>query len=211
MRASPLAVAAVTTAFALVTSAAAQADWALDVFLGGAWNLPTPLVIEQTGHPDLEVHARYRTRAFELPLYYAARVARWRGDEGLALELVHHKIELRDPPPEVERFDVSHGYNLLLVEAMRRTPRVDVGLGAGVVVARPEVTVRGRPAGRYELSGPVACALLGHAWQLGHRWRASAEIRFTAARARVGVAGGEAFAPNLALHALVGVGLASGP
>jgi hypothetical protein len=127
----------------------AQADviWWGQGSLGSAFSLHTRLTILQEGEADLRLHARYATDAFERPLYYALRVTRWNDAQGWALELRHHKLDLENPPPEVQQFSGSHGYNLLTVCRLWRRERLDLGAGAGLVIAHPETVVRGRTVG----------------------------------------------------------------
>jgi hypothetical protein len=199
--------------------AAALADdgWSARVALGGALNLKTALEVRQEGLAPVRVDsADYETRPLESPFYYSLRGGRWRGRRGWEVELVHHKIFLRDPPAEIQFFAVSHGYNLVTVNRGWQLGRVIVRLGAGVVVAHPESTVRGRTLPEegglfesgYHLTGPALQGAVERRFDLGERgrWFLTLEGKATAARAVLPVAAGEAEAPNLALHALAGLG-----
>jgi hypothetical protein len=197
----------------------ASAGWSLQLGFGGAWNAPMPLVIRQSGREDLRVTARYDARPLEAPPYYVVRIGRWAGDAEWSLELVHHKLYLSNPPPDVDRFSVSHGYNLIL---LGRTLLLGRGfrsrIGGGMVIAHPESRVRGEDlpedggplGGGYHLSGVAASADLE--WPLRHRSGAflSPEARLTAAWARVPVARGDADVPSVAVHGTLVVGFESG-
>lgn len=195
-------------------SARAEVRWSAAAYLGAAWNLPSPLIIRQGGSGDLRLRARYDSRAFEFPLYYALRLERSAGRSGWAVSFIHHKLHLSEPPAEVGEFAISHGFNLLLVERTWREGRARRSLGAGVVIAHPENTVRGRklaedggPLGRgYYLAGLAASAAVAREIPLGGGWFAPLEGRVTAAWARVPVAGGHADVPNVAVHGLAGLG-----
>lgn len=185
--------------------------------LGGAWNAPLPLVVRQEGEPELRVDARWSTRAFEFPLYYGARAAWERGASAWALDLIHHKLHLANPPSEIESFSVSHGYNLLTVERRdARRSRVR-GVAAGVVLAHPESRVRGRRLAErgglwrsgYHVAGPCVAVLGGLRRPVRGGWFWTLEARATLAYARVPVAGGSARVPNLALHGTAGLGWGS--
>ena len=52
------------------TPAQAQRRLSLEALVGGVHNFGTTLIIRQTGEPDIDVDARYDTRAFESPIYY---------------------------------------------------------------------------------------------------------------------------------------------
>ncbi len=191
----------------------ACASWSVETQLGGAWNAPTRLAVRQAGFADLSHPARWRTNAFEPPLYYLLRVATERDRLGWALDLTHHKLHLANPSNEVSAFSVTHGYNLLTLHRMMRQGALRYALGAGCVFAHPEGEVRGRPIPRagvlgsgYVLSGPSASLLA--AWRPAVRAGPYpvVELRLTAAFARVPIADGHADVPNLALHATAGVG-----
>jgi hypothetical protein len=133
---------------------------------------------------------------------------------GWALDLTHHKLHLRNPPVEVEHFEISHGYNLLVAQRSFTHARRRLAMGAGVVLAHPESRVRGEAVetdggllgSGYRLTGPCVDALAGAVSDASSPWFVSLELRATLARARVPVARGSAAVPNLALHGTVGLG-----
>jgi hypothetical protein len=191
-----------------------RAAWGLQVFLGVPLNAPTPLSIRQEGEPDLHVRARWRARPFDSPIYYGIGAFRRRDGREWSLELVHHKLYLANPPPEVQEFSVSHGYNLLLLGHGRELASgIWARAGAGIVVAHPESTVRGRalaqtggPFGAgYHLAGPTLSVGLDGRVPLGDRLRLVVGGRVTGAYAIVPVEGGSARVPNVAFHATAGL------
>jgi hypothetical protein len=209
-----LALAAATAVLASAARAAEDASWGAQLFVGVPLNFRTPLVIRQRGEPDLRVRARWATRPFERPLYYGVGVFRRAGGREWSAELVHHKLYLRNPPPEVQDFSVSHGYNLVLLgHGVEVSPGVWARAAAGVVVAHPESTVRGRtlpqtggPFGRgYHLDGPALSLGLEGRVPVGDRLRVAVGGRLTGGYAVVPVEGGSARVPNVALHATAGV------
>ena len=192
----------------------ASVNWTIQAFLGGARNFATTLRIEQPPYSDLRWDAEYDTRAFEMPLYYALRVARWKGDRAWGLDLVHHKLHLRNPPPEVQSFAISHGYNLLTFGRARRWAGLVLWLNAGAVIAHPENTVRGAHLSEsrgalglgYYLAGATVGASVAKQFALGPRWLAALEAGLAGSTARVPVEGGHADVPNVALHIRAGLG-----
>jgi hypothetical protein len=190
-------------------------EWSFQAATGFASSLETPLSIEQDGFAELRIDdAQYENRPFEGSPYFMLRIAYRRGAAAWELQHLHHKIYLDNRPAEVERFDVTHGYNLFTLN--RRWTRGGFGLraGAGAVIAHPESTIRGLRFGPRQgilgldqyLTGPALVLGVSREWRLGNGLFASPEVQFSAARARVPVREGEASASNLAFHFLIGLG-----
>jgi hypothetical protein len=128
----------------LAVTSNAYADWTLGVFVGMAHTRPASLTLIQP-REDTDVTlspVRYRSESLAPPIYYGYRVAffpgsRWLGVEG---EFVHLKVvadtardvemsgTLRGSPVGgsaplssiIEAFSITHGVNLLLVNAVAR-------------------------------------------------------------------------------------------
>lgn len=197
---------------ATATPACTQARWSFELFGGTSHSFRTPLTIRQKGEPDVRVTARYSTRPLEDAPYYAYRFARWSGGHGWEAELVHHKVYLENPPPEVQHFEVSHGYNLVTVNRAWMRGAAVLRVGAGVVVARPEATIRGTRyekgglfGGAYYPSGPTVQGAAGRRFHLAGGLSAEVEGKLTASYARIPIQDGRAVTPNVALHGLVGL------
>src|SRR5215216_7185469 len=129
----------------LAAPLAAEQGWAFQTSLGVVENLETRLTIRQSGFEGIELDADYETRPFESPFYYSLRAGRWNGRGGWELELIHQKLYLRNRPPEVQQFGISHGYNLVMVNHGWDVRRLILRAGVGAVLAHPENNVRGRP------------------------------------------------------------------
>jgi hypothetical protein len=203
--------------FALLASALAlpaEDGWVIQGSVGAVVNLETSLKIRQEGFETIELDADYETHPFESPLYYSLRAGRWKDRRGWELELIHQKLFLQDPPPEVQGFAISHGYNVLTLNRAWEAHGVVWRVGAGAVIAHPESQVRGRVLdpddtnleGGYHLTGPSFQAGAEKRFALGKRWFLGLEGKATVARAVVPVAGGEAEVPNAAFHGLFGIG-----
>lgn len=188
--------------------------WRVELGAGAAASLGSTLRVEQAGAPELALSADWATRSFESPVYYALRLARADASGAWALRFIHHKAYLESTTPEVERFAVSHGYNLLTLERATRLGGFELAAGFGLVIAHPESTVRGQTfpeesggpfGGGYYLTGPTAALAASRRLRLGRRLALVPELRATVSRARVPIAAGEASVPNLAGHLIVGL------
>jgi hypothetical protein len=208
-----LRAAAAAAVIGIAARAAADPVWSVRLLGGSAWNARTELTIHQAGEPDLRFHARWKTRGLEAPPYYVVGIARRDGGREWSLELVHHKLYLQNPPPEVQDFSVSHGYNLLLVGyGLELQAGLWARLGAGAVIGHPESTVRGRPLDQttgfldgYHLSGAALSAGLEERISVFPWLQVILGVRATAAYAEVPVADGFARVPNVAVHATAGL------
>jgi hypothetical protein len=185
----------------------------VEVFAGTAWSLPLPLRIAQPGELPVRFKARFSTRPWTGAPYYAYRL----GYRQWSAELVHHKLYLENPPPEIQHFEVSHGYNLVMVSRalpFSASPTV-FRVGLGLVIGHPEGQIRGKAinpvrsllGGGYHISGLCLQAAAGPQLGIAQHWFFRPEFKFTAAWAQMPLAGGGvARVPNIALHTLLGFG-----
>ncbi len=206
----------ILTVWCLLPGYTAAATWNLDLFLGTALNFNSNLKITQRGEEDLEFTARWRTDAFQQPVYWVLRTAYWTSaTRGWALDLCHNKLVLDDPPSEVNAYSHTHGYNLLTIQRLWVIDGNLVLLAAGVVVSHPESTIRGLRfpetggdlGGGYHLAGPVVGAGLGRRFSLTGPLQAVLEGRFTLSHATTPVANGESSFTSASFHFLVGLSL----
>ncbi|BDG03395.1 hypothetical protein [Anaeromyxobacter oryzae] len=206
-----LRAAAAAAGLALAARAGADPAWSIRVLGGGAWSPRTRLDVEQNGEPDIRVQASWDHKPFEAPLYWVVGFARRNRGREWSLELIHDKLYLENPPPEVQEFTLSHGWNLLLAGyGYEVQPGLWIRGGAGPVISHPENIVRGRTnvqntgVDGYHLSGAALWAGLEERISF---WRMEVilGVRGTAAYAEVPIAGGFARVPNLAFHANLGL------
>ena len=115
---------------------------------------------------------------------------------------------LKDNPPTIEHFEVTHGFNILTAGYMRRSRPVHWRVGAGVTLPNTFATVRGELSDvhDYAVAGPAFLAGAGSELALTRRLFLAAEAQFIAAWATVDVARGEARVASLAVHVLFGAG-----
>jgi opacity protein-like surface antigen len=200
----------VTLACVIACSQATAADWAAEVLIGDAFNFDSRTRIHNAATSGSAFAGDYETRGFEGPVHYAWRVTRWEQDRGWELELLHHKLYLRNRPPGVDALSVSHGFNIL---ALGRAYALDpwrLRIGLGPVIAHPEARINGISyGGHYELAGAAAIGSVGFAFGLTSRWSVAGELVATYGYANVHP-GGEPdlkfSVRNPAIHAQVGVG-----
>jgi hypothetical protein len=196
-------------------AAGQEVRWTVEALSGSAASVNTTLRVEQSGEPDVDVDARWSTRPFTTPIYWAVRVGRQSGGGAWELELVHHKIYLDDPTPEVTQFEITHGFNLALVNRTWIRGGWIFRAGVGAVVAHAQSRVRGLSSGRdgdevdrYELAGPAFQAGVGRRFRFTRNFFGTLEGKITYGHANVTIAEGEASTGNLAFHGLFGVGAA---
>lgn len=189
-----------------------------EFFLGTAWSLPLPLTLSEAPQP-VRIDARYSTRPFSDSPYYAVRLGHMNEGQGFDAELIHHKLYLENPAPPIERLEITHGYNLAMVNAVRPARGWQVRFGLGLVVAHPDGRIAGqdvKAAKRTLLGGGYHIAGGAFQFAFGRRYAltggspvltAAPEIKVTASFARMSLAQGTLSAPNVAIHMLAGMGV----
>jgi len=176
--------------------------------------VPLPLTIKQQGYPDIKLAARYRTEAFTLPVYWDMRFSRWKNDKSWEVEVIHHKLYLDNTSEEVQKFNVSHGFNMIMVNRGFDEKTFRYRAGAGIALAHPESNIRGKEFGSstddydlgYYISGPVMNLAISKPIRLGERFFINAEAKTTLAYDYIKVADGHANVYNLAFHLILGIG-----
>jgi hypothetical protein len=191
----------------------ARSGLSVELSFGAAANLQTPLTVRQEGEPRIEIDARYDTRPLTSPFYYALRLGLHDQSGAWELQFVHHKLYLSNPPEEIQHFEISHGFNVLTLNRALFWRGLTLRLGAGVILAHAESTVRGRRSDvhgilgmGYTLTGPSALVGVGKEFAVTGDFFVAAEVQLIAARARVPVADGTADAPHVGLHLVLGAG-----
>lgn len=193
----------------------ASAEWVFQVGTGSAYSFNSPLKIEQDGQEDIHVNAEWETNALSTQAwYYDMRLGYWNGDHAWEIETLHHKLYLKNKPDSVQKFNISHGYNMNMINYAYRWKGIILRAGGGIVMTHPENEVRGEKT--EDNGGTNGFYLSGIAGQLAIEKRfdlpfydkmfISVEGKATAAYAEVPVANGHATVPNQALHGIISVG-----
>jgi hypothetical protein len=190
----------------------AIAQLEVQLFGGTAASLPLPVTISQAGEPDIRFTARWDTKPTHPTFYYAWRIGLWRNDRGWRLDHTHHKIYLVNPPPEVDAFRITNGFNIVTLSRAFRSRHLTYSIGAGPVITYPISTVRGKKFDHdngwdgYHLSGASTVAMATREFPLTGGLVLSLDARASVSYVRVPVVDGHARVPNAALHAHAGLG-----
>jgi len=200
--------------FLFVLPGFAQKSWYFNLTPGTDVVFPSPLSIKQSGNEKISLWAFYRSEPFKLPVYYSCRVGFCNGQKGWEAETNHLKIFLKNKPPEVGHFSISHGYNQVFINRVVRKGKLGIKLGAGFVLAHPENTVRGLTLDGnrglfgqgYYIAGPAV--QYGFYEEIGlTKWfYILLESKISVAYANVPVANGRAHVPVAAFHLQAGPG-----
>jgi len=195
-----------------VAESAAQVT--VEVAMGTAFNGPTPLTVNQAGFPQIRLTADYSTRPFEHSPYYQIQFSFWRQEQSKAWRVgfLHHKLYLDNPPPEIQLFEVTFGYNTIYGGHAWRFNKWIVSTGAGILVVNPNTQVRGKHLDSRQgfpsvsVAGATLYGALQRRLPIRGKLFLAAETKVTASTASISVADGNASVPNLALHILFSVG-----
>ena len=198
-----------------LTSTHAQSRWAFELHCGEVYNLLMPLTIRQKGYDDIRLSARYASESFILPVYWDGRFSRWKNGKSWELEAIHHKLYLKNTSSEVQKFNISHGFNMIMVNRGFEKKSFRYRAGAGVILAHPESNIRGKEFGDtgddfdlgYYISGPVFNLAISKPFYLGNRFYINAEAKTTLAYSYIKVAQGNSDVYNIAFHLILGFGV----
>lgn len=192
-----------------------NAQWYAEASGGGVYNLPMPLTIYQDGTPAIRMTARFKTEPFTLPVYWDVRLGKIVGKRIYETELIHHKLYLKNTTAEVQKFNVSHGFNMLILNYGIERDKYRYKAGLGLVIAHPESKIRGLVFGNstddwdmgYYLTGPVVSASAERKIDMSKHVYLLFGAKTTVALAKVPINGGNARFVNVAGHLNLGVGL----
>ena len=202
-----------TGAWVSAPATAHAGEWVWQIGTGSAISLSSPLTISQSGYPDISLTANYETKAWEtVAPYYQIRVGYWEGDKAWELETVHHKLYLKNNPPEVQQFNISHGYNYYTVNRAWRKEGYIWRVGGGFVLTHPETIVRGLESDYsgglegFYISGVTMHVAVEKRFPLKREnWDFYLEVQAATSYAEVPVADGTAEVPVTAFHAHFGM------
>ncbi len=204
------------TVVLLLAPRVSHAQLALSVFGGSSFSLPTPLHITQAGFPDFDFTAHYQTKPFYETYYYAGRLALWNGKSNKAwiFDYAHHKVYLTNPPPGIQQFRITYGYNQFAFGRAFYSRGLIYSVAAGPVIGNPFSEIHGQVRGHeggpwnagYMLAGATVQMGLSHQFRVIDRFFLVADSRVSFSYARVPVANGHANVPNVALHLHFGAG-----
>ena len=193
----------------------AQSRWSFELHGGQVFNVPMPLTIRQEGFQDIKLWARFDAEPFVLPVYWDWRFSRWEAGKAWEFEVIHHKLYLSNTTPEIQKYNISHGFNMLMFNRVFQKKFVRVRVGAGVILAHPESKIRGKEFGDtgndmdmgYFISGPVVNFAVSKPFYLGSRFYINAEVKTTFAYSSIKIASGNSDVYNLAFHLNLGPGV----
>ena len=216
------------------------AEWILAAYIGSAHTLSAALRVTQpaTGTVLTLSDVDYEGRSFTPPLYYGYRLSVFPRAEafGVEAEFIHLKAYARTErgtrivgthnrqavdrrghvSDVVQRLSISHGLNLILVNAaVRRTLarqpngaralQLSARIGAGPTVSHPESIVAGESHAGYALGGAAMHAAAGLEYRFSRRFAVMAEYKFTRTKQRLTIARGAAESAFASHHAVAGL------
>jgi hypothetical protein len=199
----------------LLWSQPAKADFLIELFAGTAHNLDSTIKIYQSGQPTLVHQADWCTCPLEQAPYYSVRVGWWDKGSGWEIEMLHHKITLRNVTTDIARFRATFGYNMFLLNRAWTVLGFNLRVGMGPIIAHPSNTIRGIAFegmeggilnGRYYFVGAGLQLAVGKRIPIWGKMTLNLEGKVTAAYANLPIANGIGTTPNYAFHGLAGLG-----
>jgi hypothetical protein len=199
----------------VLTPASAGAQWYVAGFAGANTTQPATITVDQ---PSRQTHlvftdVHFTSESFTSPQYYGYRIGRMFGQRrrwGLEFEFTHPKVfgatagivriqgQWRGAPIDttapmrtfVDRYAMSHGLNLALVNVVLRLPigggpspaaaplALILRAGAGPTIPHHETTIGGDSLDGYEVSNVGVQAAVGLSVRLRGRLGATVDYKF---------------------------------
>ncbi|QKG80551.1 hypothetical protein [Tenuifilum thalassicum] len=194
----------------------ANCQWFVNTNGGVVYNVPLPLNIYQEGYPSIKMNAQFRTEPFTLPVYWAVQVGReGKNSQFASIEFIHHKLYLNNTNPTVSKFNVSHGFNMLIASYGYSWNEYSTSIGLGFVIAHPESEIREMEFGSstddwdmgYYLTGPVFAFSAKRNLYFANKVYGILGLKVTGAYARLPINQGHASFVNIAGHINFGIGV----
>jgi len=191
----------------------------IDISLGEALSLPGEIKIKRTDGGSINFKAQYKTKGLKSPHYYSIRIRKEILRKKTEIELIHHKLYVDEGlPPEINKFEITDGFNFLMLNTlMNWYSHFLCRVGAGIVVAHPDVTING------ESNFVRGGGLIPKFWSDGYHWGGFSsqfsllyskkikkisyilESKFIYAQSNVPVVDGSMKLSNLSIHFLAGL------
>jgi len=198
--------------------ASGQDGWSFDYSATLPYNFPLPLTIRQQGSETLSLTARYRSEPFVVPITWMWKVSYWSDGAAWSLMAIHHKLYLENLPSEVEEFAITHGFNVISVVRSWREGDFILNAGAGIILAHPEVSVRGKRLSEsggilnsgYYVVGPTVNVAIGRRVLLVGGLYVTGDAMVYASYASVPIVDGTASLFSLVGHLSLGLGFTFG-
>jgi len=191
----------------------AQTFWCFELQLGYAMSMPTSLIIKQKGYNDIKINnAEYKTESLNDPLYWSWRIARWRKNKSIEFEAIHHKFFLQNLPIEVQRFSVSHVYNMIFLNKGFNVNKTIWRLGLGTTIVHGESTIRNKSYSEgtgfdikgHRLRGVGINLAISKQLKINRLISWNIESKINAAYAHIPIVNGYAIMPMMALQIITG-------
>lgn len=206
----------VVVAILLIFPIKAQAHFFLKWGTGGVYNIPTTLKIKQSGAADLSFTANWDAKPFSDVIFFLLSLG---GDVSFLEidgEIIHTKLSLSNPVPEIQEFYVNNIYTTYIALAFK-APIGRVRFGIGPCIAHTNSTIRNQTfTGTGGVFKGLGYYLAGPSLEVGYELRTRTflgalylflEGKLTATFANVPIQNGKADFDNYALMGIGGLGV----
>jgi len=195
--------------------ASSQTRWSFELQFGVVHSLKLPLTFYQKNYPDIRVSkADFYSEPLNDPPYWDWRFTKWFKNRSIQFEAIHHKFYLKNLPAEVDRFGISHGYNMVMFNYGTLFRKYIFSAGAGSAFVHGESTVRGKvyPEGPgfdiygYRLRGLSINLAAARQVKINKTFFVNAELKVNAAVANIPIVDGHARVNIVVFQFIMGPG-----
>ena len=190
-----------------------------DLSLGDACNLDQDISISRENASNINFKASFKTNGLKSPQYYSIRFRQYIKKKNLEFEFIHHKLYVEDLPSQVDKFEVSDGYNLVLVNILNNIKdNIYYRIGIGTVVVHPDIMIDGETnyvkggglipkfwTDGYHWGGISSQASLSYKNKISSKVQFNLETKFVYAYTEIPVVSGSFTLQNLSVHFLAGL------
>ena len=185
----------------------------LSTYMGASKSANNTLFFKFQDQDDLTYNARYDNKSFSDSHWWMAKLERWKNKKSVSIELIHHKIYLKNTNDIINNFSISDGYNLLYFNRGKQINNHILRYGAGIVIAHPDITITGRD--RFKTKGIKGLFLSGLSIKTDHEYILykhktaviTLQTKLTASYAKIPISTNKneyVIAPDYAIHISIG-------
>ena len=154
----------------------------------------------------------FDTRPLKFPIYYGLRLGYLfvNKKNSVELEFIHSKLYGKNLPDNIQKFEITDGYNHIFLNYVHDFDFLKTKVGLGTIVIHPDLTINNvrtyTPGSKgYQFNGLTFQVALHKSW---YHWKIISlftEAKYTISKSKFKITNGEIDLPNQSLHLNMGL------